>query len=305
MTKQDRSRRHCSEEDCDRPHYARGWCALHYKRWLRTGRTAGPQPPSTCDVVGCERPATSRGWCHGHYQRWVRNGDVDAATPLGRRRQPEICRIDGCDARTHSRGLCRTHAWRLTYHGDPLPDIPIGQVPKPTGPTGRARGWLTSGYRYVPVAEDERHLTDGEPYCAEHRLVMARHLGRPLAGDENVHHRNGDRLDNRLENLELWSTTQPSGQRVSDKIAFALEILERYAPEYLRGPGGCDDLTSEAPGGYDREPHPAGVSPVCGWRSPEEIRTPVSALRGQRPWPARRRGHVVFVAPVTTWADGD
>lgn len=49
--------------------------------------------------------------------------------------------------------------------------------------------------------------------------------------DENVHHRNGDRLDNRIENLELWSTVQPSGQRVRDKIEYALEILTRYAPE--------------------------------------------------------------------------
>lgn len=66
--------------------------------------------------------------------------------------------------------------------------------------------------------------------------MLARHLGRPLEDHETVHHRNGDRADNRLENLELWSTSQPSGQRVSDKIAFALSILERYAPELLRRP---------------------------------------------------------------------
>lgn len=286
-----RPTRHCSEDDCDRPHYARGWCAMHYKRWLRTGSLDGPQPPSTCQVEGCTRPATSRGWCHGHYQRWIRNGDVDAAVPLGRRRQPEICRIDGCDAPTHSHGLCRTRASRLTRLGDAMPEVPIGQVPKPAGPTGRAKGWLTSGYRYIPVPEEERHLTDGEPYAAEHRLVMARHLGRPLAGDENVHHRNGDRLDNRLENLELWSTTQPSGQRVSDKVTFALRILQRYAPEHLSVGHRGSDLTSEAPGRYGREPRPDAVLLLGGGRSPEEIRTPVSALRGQRPWPARRRGH--------------
>lgn len=36
-----------------------------------------------------------------------------------------------------------------------------------------------------------------------HRHVMEQHLGRPLTADEVVHHRNGDRFDNRLTNLEV------------------------------------------------------------------------------------------------------
>lgn len=57
---------------------------------------------------------------------------------------------------------------------------------------------------------------------------MEHHLGRALFRDETVHHKNGDRSDNRRENLELWSSWQPSGQRVEDKIAWARELLARY-----------------------------------------------------------------------------
>jgi hypothetical protein len=102
-----------------------------------------------------------------------------------------------------------------------------------------------SGYISVLAAADDpigwpmRRTTHN--YVFEHRLLMARHLGRSLTRQESVHHINGVKDDNRLENLELWSKSHPEGQNVEDKVAWAKQILAQYG-DYVP-PSGQKRLT--------------------------------------------------------------
>lgn len=120
------------------------------------------------------------------------------------------CQYEGCTEHTtkkqdrHIRKFCLRHRYsNLSRYNGGQPFI------------------STSGYRMV-------YPEGSTSAVPEHRYVMEQQLGRPLNKGENVHHINGDRSDNRPENLELWDRTQPAGQRVADKIAFYKAFLEQH-----------------------------------------------------------------------------
>lgn len=87
-----------------------------------------------------------------------------------------------------------------------------------------SKGFVHAEYGY-------RYFSEKGKWVGEHRRVMEGVIGRPLRKGETVHHKNGDRLDNRPENLELWATNHGPGQRVADQQAWAESILKDYGPE--------------------------------------------------------------------------
>ena len=89
-------------------------------------------------------------------------------------------------------------------------------------------GRIIDKFGYVQIWKPEHPNAKMAGYIHEHRLVMSEKVGRPLLSHENVHHKNGKKDDNRLENLELWTTMQPAGKRPEDLLEFARQIIKLY-----------------------------------------------------------------------------
>ncbi len=78
-------------------------------------------------------------------------------------------------------------------------------------------------HQWLPLDDFFRPMANKAGYVMEHRLVIAKHLGRNLHLWEIVHHKNGKRDDNRLENLQLVSDL---GHKQITKIEQRIKHLE-------------------------------------------------------------------------------
>lgn len=233
-----------------------GFCHTHYvavRRGQYDRETGAPlrapmRVPSyggtaRCLVDGCLRRPKGRDLCAMHYQQW--EDGLLAHLPVPDRSVTKSissyaqvpCLVENCSARPVNRGMCSKHTQQreagiIDKEGRLLRD------PKSTGRHPK-EGPIVDGAGYVLVVAPPGY-TGPTRYgrVLEHRLVMEQSLGRLLHGVDSefyevVHHKDGNKMNNNLSNLELRTMrTHPPGHEASvEQLEAQLDALRQNQPE--------------------------------------------------------------------------
>lgn len=170
---------------------------------------------SICNIEFDKRKATK---CPPCYQIWLKNYQKTY-----REDNRKLCRERSKRSQTKNKEkyLLKRREYYRKKRGIPLDD--------PFRKRKNGEGSIDAqGYKTITVRGHPNQM-DSKGRIREHIYIMSNHLGRALrTKQESIHHKNGIRTDNRIENLELWHRGQPPGQRLEDKLKWCIEFLIQY-----------------------------------------------------------------------------
>lgn len=149
----------------------------------------------------------------GHYNK--------VNKPKGRKYIPKQSEIPSglcecaCGNKTNIAKTTYTHLRH--FKGYPLPYLRGHGSKKLGSDSNQWKGGRTKTKEgYVLIKSHGHPYARSNNYVSEHRLVMEKHLGRYLEPYEQVHHKDGNKANNVVSNLELWTRSHPSGKRIKD-----------------------------------------------------------------------------------------
>lgn len=169
-----------------------------------------------CSIDECSNKIYRTNLCEKHYTRKLKHGNPNKT--LQNRSNTGVCSVLDCNKIHEAKGFCVNHYLNFKKYGNPIRPDSLKKERKPQ----------INKHGYILIYKPDHNNSNNYGYILEHRFVMSKHIGRDLLSNENVHHINGIRSDNRIENLELWAVSQPRGQRVEDLLSWAYDIISKY-----------------------------------------------------------------------------
>lgn len=111
----------CDISECGRPHYGRGYCSMHWKRWNKYGDPLKTKLNKAhngfCKIEDCGGDYYALGWCRKHHRRWQVHGSPRALLVKRVDDRPSVCVVKNCEIEHYAQDLCRIHYNVIVRHG--------------------------------------------------------------------------------------------------------------------------------------------------------------------------------------------
>lgn len=149
-----------------------------------------------CLVDGCEEAVKARGYCGRHLFQFYKYGKIISVEKIKDPGGNRKCKVEGCDRKHRANGYCDAHNSQLRKHGEITSDKIIDR-----------NGMSTSG-EYVLILDKDHPAANKRGYVLRSHLVWELTTGHMVLPPEVIHHRNGNKQDDRFVNLELFPTDE-------------------------------------------------------------------------------------------------